>query len=232
MALLVVAAPATPVQADGPADPTSGPTIIPSAQNDTSAPLTALARGPGNSGEHRTKPHKPIPGHDHTGSTAPSTSASSTAAPALLSLFDGVGNGFSGPSGTFSVNAAPPDTNGAVGPNHYVQIVNSDFAVFNKTGTVLFGPVPNSTVWSGFGGGCQTNNDGDPTVVTGAGVHAMGAGIRDPVSRGAARAARRRALDIDFSGEVRSCLRLRHVDELPFARPPPMLERGEDGDGA
>jgi len=161
VALLVVAAPATPVQADDP----GGPTIIPSAQNDTSAPLTALARGPGNSGEHRTKPHKPIPGHDHTGSTAPSTSASSTAAPALLSSFDGVGNGFSGPSGTFSVNAAPPDTNGAVGPNHYVQIVNSDFAVFNKSGTVLFGPVPNNTVWSGFGGGCQTNNDGDPTVV-------------------------------------------------------------------
>src|SRR5438552_12023703 len=51
VALLVVAAPATPVQADGPADPTSGPTIIPSAQNDTSAPLTALARDPGNSGE-------------------------------------------------------------------------------------------------------------------------------------------------------------------------------------
>src|SRR3954465_13760630 len=79
--------------------------------------------------------------------------------------FDGVGQAFSGPSGAFTVNSAPPDTNGDVGPNHYVQIVNSDFAVFNKTGTPLFGPVPINTLWSGFGGGCQTNNDGDPVVV-------------------------------------------------------------------
>ena len=29
----------------------------------------------------------------------------------------------------------------------------------------LYGPVPTNTLWSGFGGGCQTNNDGDATVV-------------------------------------------------------------------
>src|SRR5262249_19031817 len=52
-----------------------------------------------------------------------------------------------------------------VGPNHFVQIVNTDYAVFNKsTGAVIFGPVAINTLWSGFGGGCQTNNDGDPTV--------------------------------------------------------------------
>src|SRR2546430_13474664 len=32
-------------------------------------------------------------------------------------------------------NSAPPDTNGDVGPNHYVQTVNTDFAIFNKSGT-------------------------------------------------------------------------------------------------
>jgi len=92
------------------------------------------------------------------------------AAPALListpsTNFDGVGQGFAGPAGTFTVNSAPPDTNGDVGPNHYVQIVNSDFAIFNKVGTAVFGPVPINTLWSGFGGGCQTNNDGDPVVL-------------------------------------------------------------------
>src|SRR5205823_2032814 len=56
------------------------------------------------------------------------------------------------------------DPNGAAGPNHYVQIVNSDFAIFNKAGTPVYGPVPTNTLWSGFGGGCQTNNDGDATV--------------------------------------------------------------------
>ena len=28
----------------------------------------------------------------------------------------------------------PPDTNGAVGPNHYIQGVNTAFAIYNKTG--------------------------------------------------------------------------------------------------
>ena len=86
-------------------------------------------------------------------------------APTVNSSFDGVGNGFVGPQGTFSVNSAPPDTTGDVGPNNYVQMVNTDFAVFSKTGTVLYGPVPTNTLWSGFGGGCQTDNDGDGSVV-------------------------------------------------------------------
>ena len=85
--------------------------------------------------------------------------------PTTLLSFDGVGDGFAGPGGTFSVNSAPPDTNGDVGPNHYVQVVNTDFAVFNKSGTAVYGPVPINTLWSGFGGGCQTNNDGDPVVL-------------------------------------------------------------------
>src|SRR5207253_9975972 len=78
--------------------------------------------------------------------------------------FDGVGNGFSGPAGTFTVAGAPPDTNGSVGPNHYVQIVNTDFAVFDKSGAAIFGPVAINTLWSGFGGACESNNDGDPVV--------------------------------------------------------------------
>src|SRR5207302_3920813 len=83
------------------------------------------------------------------------------AAPVTSSNFDGVGNGVAG----FTVNSAPPDTNGDVGPNHYVQTVNTDFAIYDKSGTLLYGPVAINTLWSGFGGGCQTNNDGDPTVV-------------------------------------------------------------------
>jgi hypothetical protein len=63
------------------------------------------------------------------------------------------------------VNSAPPDPNGAVGPSNYVQVVNEDFAIFNKSGTAIYGPVPTNTLWSGFGGGCQSNDDGDATVV-------------------------------------------------------------------
>ena len=93
------------------------------------------------------------------------------AIPSPSNSFDGVGNGFTGPQGTFTVTSAPSDPNGTVGPQDYVQIVNTDFAIFNKdasrgaVGTVRYGPVQINTLWSGFGGLCQTDNDGDPIVV-------------------------------------------------------------------
>jgi len=59
----------------------------------------------------------------------------------------------------------PPDSDGDVGPNHYVIMVNVHFAVYTKTGTLLFGPVPNNTLWAGFGGACQSQNAGDPVVL-------------------------------------------------------------------
>src|SRR5712692_3863443 len=78
----------------------------------------------------------------------------------LLS-FAGVGDGDYG----FAPNSAPPDTNGAVGATQYVQWVNESFAVFDKTtGVLLHGPVAGNTLWAGFGGSCETNNDGDPIV--------------------------------------------------------------------
>jgi hypothetical protein len=78
---------------------------------------------------------------------------------------DGVGNGFTGPQGTFHVQYAPPDTNGAIGATQYVQWVNVSFAVFDKaTGAPVYGPVAGNTLWSGFGGPCETSNDGDPIV--------------------------------------------------------------------
>lgn len=59
----------------------------------------------------------------------------------------------------------PPDTNGDVGPNHYVQTVNVETAVYGKTGALLLGPFPTNALFSGFGGACQTTNDGDPIVL-------------------------------------------------------------------
>jgi len=58
----------------------------------------------------------------------------------------------------------PPDTNGDVGPNHYVQIVNDHFQIWNKSGVSLYGPAPDNAPWAGFGGVCETRNDGDPVV--------------------------------------------------------------------
>jgi hypothetical protein len=74
--------------------------------------------------------------------------------PATIQNFEGINTG-----------SIPPDTNGDVGPNHYVQWVNTSFAVYNKSGGLIFGPAAGNSIWSGFGGPCQTTNDGDPIVL-------------------------------------------------------------------
>ncbi|HKP17040.1 MAG TPA: hypothetical protein VJT84_01085, partial [Gaiellaceae bacterium] len=83
------------------------------------------------------------------------TLAPASAAPPLVASFNGIS----------AAGYAPSDVNGAVGPSHYVQVVNTRLAIYDKTGTALYGPVPTRTLWSGFGGSCQSNNDGDATVV-------------------------------------------------------------------
>ena len=60
------------------------------------------------------------------------------------------------------LNSAPPDTNGRVGKNHYVQWVNTQLAVWDKSGTLLYGPIKGNTLFQSLGGTCATHNDGDP----------------------------------------------------------------------
>ena len=58
----------------------------------------------------------------------------------------------------------PPDTVGDIGPNHYIQMVNVDFAIFDRAGNTLVGPSPINALWSGTGTACEEENDGDPIV--------------------------------------------------------------------
>jgi hypothetical protein len=60
---------------------------------------------------------------------------------------------------------SPPDTDGDVGPNHYVQMVNLGFQIYDKSGNILYGPADTNTIWTGFGGQCETQNAGDPIVL-------------------------------------------------------------------
>jgi hypothetical protein len=145
---------------------TGRPQIIPADRHDVSPPLRDLPPAPRIVGELEAEPARLIPSRRIAPSGPDAALQSSTLAPTLAAPsiglnFDGIGNGVAG----FSVRYAPPDTNGAVGPNHFVQTVNTDIAVYTKTGALAFGPVATSTLWSGFGGGCETNNDGDPIVV-------------------------------------------------------------------
>jgi hypothetical protein len=145
------------------------PEVITADHQDVSPPLRDIVVAEDETEEfYENEPARPIPHsplffslrQDATIQTAVGTAA----APATLANFEGQGSGFSGPSGTFTVQSAPPDTDGDVGPNHYVQIVNSSIAMFNKSGTAVYGPVPTSTLWSGFSGACANTNDGDGTV--------------------------------------------------------------------
>ena len=80
--------------------------------------------------------------------------------PATILNFDGI------PFPGVGCNCAPPDTNGAVGLTQYVQMVNEGYQVFNKTtGASVLGPLGITSIWSGFGGVCQTNGRGDPVVL-------------------------------------------------------------------
>ena len=96
---------------------------------------------------------------------APSTApVSGPSAPTAGAGFDTVGNGFTGPQGTFTVKSAPPDINSDVSATQVFTTVNTSFSVQSKTGTVLYGPAANNTVFKGFGGACETTNDGDAVI--------------------------------------------------------------------
>ena len=66
-----------------------------------------------------------------------------------------------------STNRIPPDTVGDVGPNHYVQLVNTSFQIFDKTGASLAGPSLINSLWTAAGltNACAMRNDGDPVVL-------------------------------------------------------------------
>ena len=79
--------------------------------------------------------------------------------PGPLLTFEGVAAAQSG------CGCAPPDSDGEVGPNHYVEAINSSYAVYDKTGNLLAGPITYNTLFSPLGTStpCGNNqNHGDP----------------------------------------------------------------------
>lgn len=117
--------------------------------------------------EKRRVPYIDSPGFDFDKSAQLDPKFSSGAAAATIAGlgFDGMGQGFVGPTGPFTVQSAPPDTTGAVGATQFVQWVNTSLTVFNKsTGAPVYGPVKGNTLFTGFGGACEASNDGDPVV--------------------------------------------------------------------
>ena len=79
--------------------------------------------------------------------------------PPPLLTFDGVARPQSG------CNCEPSDTNGDVGPNHYVEAVNVSFKVFDKNGNTVAGPTTYNSLFASLTGTpCAGSNQGDPFV--------------------------------------------------------------------
>lgn len=70
-----------------------------------------------------------------------------------------VGFAGQGPTGSY-----PPDTDGDVSDEHFVQMVNSKYNVYEKDGTKILGPLNLSTLWASLPPG-NWGNDGDPIVL-------------------------------------------------------------------
>src|SRR5947207_8539591 len=77
--------------------------------------------------------------------------------PGPLLTFEGHGN---------TCGCQPSDTNGDVGPNHYVEPINESITIFDKSGNILSGPTSYNSFFAGLTGTpCANANDGDPFVI-------------------------------------------------------------------
>jgi hypothetical protein len=108
------------------------------------------------------KPPRPLPRPQHPLVVDPVVQSTFTTAvaPSTSNDFLGLGNGFPG----YTVNLAPSDVNLAVGPNDIVQAVNISFAVFSKSGSLIFGPTTFSSLFGSLSN-CVRSSYSDPIAL-------------------------------------------------------------------
>ena len=138
----------------------------PAVHHDRSLPLRVLAARAGKvkpSAKHVRPDREALLPHPPASKTPDPVvqRSTGTAAPLVSTTqnFAGIGTDTG-----YSVTGIPPDPNAAVGSSQIVEVVNTAYAVYSKTGTTVLGATNTSALWSGFGGSCQSSNDGDATV--------------------------------------------------------------------
>lgn len=138
-----------------------GAIVFHETKHDVSLPLRDMARMTAVNSQTRHEMDAPrratLPRQVGGTDTAVQSNAPAVTLPVTILLnFDGQG----------ADGVAPPDTNGSVGGTQYVQWVNLEYNVYDKTtGGLILGPVAGNAFWSGFGGSCQTKNSGDPIIL-------------------------------------------------------------------
>ena len=104
--------------------------------------MTSAATAPSSASQTGAKAvrHARLPLHPRQPAVSPSVRA--TAAPRLyghnISVFNGLNKqALSASDNSFFNNGSPPDTTGAIGPNYYVETVNSIIGVYNRSNLTL-----------------------------------------------------------------------------------------------
>ena len=166
--LLALGAPATADAA------TNNPTVIHASRHDVSAPMRDIIRNmppqsPLGTEEEPflipnillkpvNRPSALVPDYSHV-----QRHPSRTPAPGVDLSFETISSTTSG------CGCLPPDTNGDVSENEYIQWVNSSWQIFDKTtgdpNPLTPAPTPGNSFFVGFGGKCETTNSGDPIAL-------------------------------------------------------------------
>ena len=145
------------------------PTITWDVARDVSAPLRQLAAShvpPADVDDPAGEENDgPIAGPDagHTADGALQQTLPAAAIPSTQANFEGLSNEDN--FHIFGGRVNPPDPDGEVGPNNYIEMVNLTFAIYDKTGQRLLGPVDTGTLWDNFSVPDCTDPSGDPVVL-------------------------------------------------------------------
>ena len=125
------------------------------------------AKGKGKFGPKTAGTSSIANGTTAAGTSSPTASGAAPAAPvgpgmpSFATNFEGVGN---------LDEVLPPDTEGDIGTNYYMQWVNLHFQVYDRNGNPQLPtpdapePQPGNSLFAGFGGICEDTNWGDPIV--------------------------------------------------------------------
>lgn len=168
--ILALTASVTAHSAAGDTVTTALPQVAPTEFNGDLSKLPSLPAGVGPSTERRYRPllRPPVVPKVELPGSAEAQAAKvidgpKVAMPATTQNFEGIDRTDACTGGQCGAGT-PPDTNGEVGPNHYIQAVNSAYGIFNKTGTRLAAFTENQ-LWAGDSSICNGQSEGDPVVL-------------------------------------------------------------------
>ena len=144
-----------------------GPTVVWDAAHDLSPPLRELAQGripPDADDPGDEEDEGPLAGGEgYSPDGALQSVLPPTTIPSTQANFEGLSNQDN--FNIFGGRVNPPDPNGDVGPNNYVEMINLVFGVYDKAGNLLLGPVDTGTLWANFAVPDCTDPSGDPVVL-------------------------------------------------------------------